>query len=171
MIGSNKDDWAYLWYIIRHKFFVLRAGLVLHVSLWRLLVHDLSKFRSDEWIPYRHYFYKKNRDGKTHAELKECDPLFKHAWTLHIRRNDHHWQHWFAMPSQPLQMPECAVREMVADWIGTGRAINGRYTFLDWWEENEPAIKLHPATYWRVTDLMLDFEEFMINHDIPFKGK
>lgn len=160
MIGRSKDDWSYLWYMIRHKFFVFKAGVVLDVPLWRLLVHDFSKFRADEWISYRHYFYAKNRAGRTYEQLKQFDVEFRRAWNLHIRRNDHHWEHW-VREGIPVEMPEAAVSEMVADWIGAGRAVKGFYDFTGWWEKNESRIKLHPETRMRVVDLLIDFESYL----------
>lgn len=43
-----KPHIQYLWYVIRHKFFVFQAGLRLGVPLWQLLIHDLSKFSPAE---------------------------------------------------------------------------------------------------------------------------
>jgi hypothetical protein len=59
----------YLRYVLLHKFYVLRAGLAIRkvigdtgkevfvAWLWRLLVHDLSKFGRAEWSPYVANFY------------------------------------------------------------------------------------------------------------------
>ena len=50
----------YLSYVLRHKLYVLRAARKLGIP-WRGLVHDVSKFRPSEFIPYARYFY--NPDG------------------------------------------------------------------------------------------------------------
>jgi hypothetical protein len=42
--------WRYLRYLCRHKWFVAVAGLHLGVGLWRLLIHDYSKFFPSEWL-------------------------------------------------------------------------------------------------------------------------
>jgi hypothetical protein len=34
----------YLSYVVRHKWFVLLAGIKTGAPLWRLLIHDWSKF-------------------------------------------------------------------------------------------------------------------------------
>lgn len=47
----------YLWYVLRHKWYVFQAGRVLKVPVWQLLMHDLSKFTPAEWFPYVAYFY------------------------------------------------------------------------------------------------------------------
>lgn len=54
MIGAH---WRYLSYVVRHKWFVLRAGLVTGAPFWRLLIHDWSKFLPVEWFPYVEMFY------------------------------------------------------------------------------------------------------------------
>ncbi len=52
---------GYLRYVVRHKWLVFKAGLVIGGYslpwLWRLLVHDLSKFSLAEWSAYACFFY------------------------------------------------------------------------------------------------------------------
>lgn len=51
----------YLRYVLLHKWYVFRAGLAIGGMsprwVWRLLVHDLSKFSRAEWGPYVAKFY------------------------------------------------------------------------------------------------------------------
>lgn len=51
----------YLRYVLLHKAYVFAAGVRLNGWsprwLWRLLIHDLSKFRPSEWRPYVAMFY------------------------------------------------------------------------------------------------------------------
>jgi hypothetical protein len=47
----------YLSYVLRHKWWVLVAGLKVGAPLWRLLIHDWSKFTPAEWGPYVATFY------------------------------------------------------------------------------------------------------------------
>lgn len=127
----------YLKYILKHKWYVFIGGQRLKVSLWRLLMHDLSKLLPDEFIPYANYFY--NEDGTERPLDKE--PLgYKIAWWKHIRRNDHHWQHWMLiednMKTYTFAMPEMAVREMLADWYGAGMILEGRNTVAEWYQNN-----------------------------------
>jgi hypothetical protein len=118
----------YLRYVVRHKFFVARAGLAINGWsigwLWRLLVHDLSKFHPREWRPYAVYFYGMGEEVKQRwiasrvEELLDIDERlpfadavaaataawrryemdrkadFNRAWLYHQHANDHHWQHW-----------------------------------------------------------------------------
>jgi hypothetical protein len=52
-----RKHWRYFKYVLRHKWYVFLAGRQRGVGLWQLLVHDLSKFRPDEWQPYAEWFY------------------------------------------------------------------------------------------------------------------
>jgi hypothetical protein len=54
----------YLRYLLRHKWYVLRAGLKTGAPLWRLIVHDASKFRPREWRPYVRKFYTQPQPGE-----------------------------------------------------------------------------------------------------------
>jgi len=87
---------AYLKYVARHKWFVFRAGRKTHAPLWRLLVHDWSKFLPSEWLPYARTFYKSD-GSKQYVE----SPEFNAAWLKHIHRNPHHWQHWVLVRDNP----------------------------------------------------------------------
>lgn len=131
---------AYGRYVARHKFFVLIAGLVLHVPLWRLLIHDWSKFSRAEWGPYVRRFF---------DESNERPGEFDAAWKHHKEHSPHHWQFWLVgngYELEPTEIPDHFVREMLADWIGAGRAITGSWEVLDWYEKNREKMVLHPAT-------------------------
>lgn len=140
----------YLRYVLLHKFYVFRAGLAIRKVIgvpeptwrwvWRLLVHDLSKFRPSEWMPYATYFYGDAPviafgDARVllpgavgpdqAAEITRTRKAkFQAAWLWHIHRNPHHWQHhilhedsgktFILVPPAPLAY------EMVADWLAAG---------------------------------------------------
>lgn len=158
--------WKYLKYLLRHKWFVLAASVKLRVSLWRMLKHDWHKFLPGEWSPYVAYFY-----GPTVA-LKDSEPddyrywcargpveaAFNRAWNLHQKRADHHWQFWVLLKDDGstvvLEMPEAAIREMVADWYGAGRAITGKWEAPKWFLKNHERMKLAPNTAARVAELL-----------------
>lgn len=140
----------YASYVARHKWFVFRAGLKTKAPLWRLVVHDWSKLTPAEWRGYVDTFY---RDGVPGAPER-----FDRAWLHHQHRNPHHWQHWLLReddgPLKVLPMPEEFVREMVADWMGAGRAITGRWEINDWYVRNFEKIVLAPETRVRVHELL-----------------
>lgn len=220
----------YLVYLLKHKWFVLIAGLKIGVPLWRLLVHDLSKFRPSEWFPYTEFFYSRskrksytyNSDGQKRIITPSKDDKlgqdsstsrkntkrikFDRAWMHHQNRNDHHWQYWllvedtniwsivsdsdegpfflsqnlqrFNFPINiewkdndsykelmrlketlnirpiPLPMPRPVILEMVADWMGTGRAITGEWEVKDWYQANKDKMTLHQETRKQVEEIL-----------------
>lgn len=123
-----KAHWKYLCYVVRHKWFVLLAGLSLRVPLWQLIVHDWSKFLPSEWFPYVDYFYggpwvsANYGDQRLHIGERFTQPWvdrrFNDAWNRHQKRQPHHWQFWLLTMDNgetvPLEMPEKYVLEMVA---------------------------------------------------------
>jgi hypothetical protein len=140
----------YLNYVIRHKWFVFLAGRKTGAPLWRLIIHDWSKFSRAEWGPYVRTFYV--------LPGKEQDPLFDYAWNHHQHKNPHHWQHWLLQedngPLKRLEMPPDLVREMVADWMGAGRAITGKWDVVSWYNENYNKIQLSTSCRQQVDGLI-----------------
>ena len=171
-----KAHFKYASYVARHKWFVLRAGLKTKAPLWRLLIHDWSKLTPAEWFPYVQTFYGRDvqfyRDAarrghwltgpRGHAWRDGA--AFDKAWLHHQHRNPHHWQHWLLQEDdgdlKTLRMPHKLVREMVADWMGAGRAITGRWDVGSWYDENAHQIQLHP-------DVRVQVENLIGNHGRP----
>jgi|GEM_PF-401922 len=139
-----RRHWQYLKYVLRHKWFVFRAGLKLRVPLLALLLHDWDKFTPGMWLPYARTFRKPNGEGQY-----EPSDAFFHAWNGHEKRNKHHWQYWVLVKDSgelvPLPMPDRHRREMLADWIGAGRAL-GKPDTRAWYQANSRKIMLHPET-------------------------
>lgn len=136
---------AYGRYVLRHKWFVLRACWMVGASLRLGLLHDLSKLLPSEWMPYAECFYK--ADGsKQHVESE----AFTRAWCRHQKRNLHHWQAWLVTMDNgttiALRMPHKYMLEMVADWIGAGLAIAGTMEVRQWYARNRDKMLLHPET-------------------------
>lgn len=148
-----KRHWSYFRYLIRHKWFVFVAGLQTEAPLWRLVIHDWSKFLPCEWGPYARSFY--NRDGSK-RDWKTRDPWdqmeFNEAWNHHQKFNKHHWQYWLLTNDnddpkhKPLPIPEKYLLEMVSDWMGTGRLITGKWDVWNWYEANKSRIILNERT-------------------------
>jgi len=155
--------WKYLKYIIRHKWFVfveccqISKDPKYKIKLFFLgIVHDWSKLRLSEFIPYARYFYgnypeHKNMVWQTtkypHLYKQDIDRAFDKAWLYHIHRNKHHWQHWLLQeddgPQKNIPVPIKYLLEMVADWKGAGRAINGKDDTDKWYEKNKHIINLN----------------------------
>jgi hypothetical protein len=102
-----------------------------------------------EWGPYVRTFYDK---------AKSVPGEFNKAWLHHQHHNPHHWQHWLLQNDDGtktcLEMPEDLVREMVADWMGAGRAITGKWEVATWYEKNKFKIQLHALTRMQVERLI-----------------
>ena len=160
--GFLRPHLRYASYVVRHKWFVFRAGLKTGAPLWRLLIHDWSKLTPAEWGPYVQTFYgPKIPNPGTTAEVAEREArraAFDKAWLHHQHRNPHHWQHWLLQEDdgdlKTLEMPCGLAREMVADWMGAGRAITGRWEVATWYEANRHKIRLHPETAFQVERLI-----------------
>lgn len=91
-----QQQWAYLRYVLRHKWFVFQEGRKLRVPVLMLLFHDWTKFLPVEWSAYVRAFYAK--DGSGHYKP---DPSFFAAWNHHQKRNRHHWQYWLLGLDKP----------------------------------------------------------------------
>lgn len=130
----------YFWLTVKHKWFVFLACLKLKVSLKQAILHDMSKFSEDEYPFYQRYFFGDIKD-KTDFDI---------GWNHHWMNNPHHWEYWQYSRVQgyipPLDMPEKFIREMIADWMGAGRAYKGSWDIKEWLTKNFPTMKLSPAT-------------------------
>lgn len=139
-----RRHWQYLKYVMRHKWFVFWAGLWLHVPIWSLLIHDWDKFMPGMWRSYATCFYKS--DGTKRYVPSE---YFWQNWNGHQKRNRHHWQYWVLIKdsgeTEALYMPDVDRREMLADWIGAGKALGKPFTW-EWYRENREKMLLHPDT-------------------------
>jgi hypothetical protein len=154
----------YSKYLVRHKWFVFIAGLDTGAPIWRLVIHDWSKFLPCEFGPYTEFFYGSPTDGHTHSEGFSCEwhdlrrDSFDKAWLHHQHANAHHWQHWMLREdsgaTKLLEMPDHFAREMAADWMGAGRAITGKWEAASWYAKNRNIIQLAPNTRIKIDRLM-----------------
>ncbi|CAF1298939.1 unnamed protein product, partial [Rotaria sordida] len=130
----------YLWAVLKHKYFIIVAGLGINrllrstsyqVSYKRLLLHDLSKLGRAEFWPYAEYFC-----GKKCVNQKR-DDAFHVAWLHHVAHNDHHWEHFISNYAQIAkqirnhpelaqnfirEMPDDALLEMIVDNVAASRS-------------------------------------------------
>ena len=150
--------WKYLKYVLKHKWFVFIECCKLGIPL-RGLLHDLSKFLPSEFIPYARYFYgnwmkesewygdKRNYISWERTEMGVSE-AFDLAWLKHQKRNPHHWQYWLLQCDsgelKTLNMPSKYCKEMLADWRGAGKAINGKDDTKSWYLKNKDNIIIHP---------------------------
>lgn len=137
----------YLWATIKHKWFVFLAGLKTGAPIWRLIIHDWSKFLPSELPHYNRQFFGDGDDPEG----------FIITWCKHQNRHPHHWEYWIPRTgfgefsgNSPRPMPEWAVREMVADWMGASRSYEGFWPHYDnwkWFNDNKNKIRLHYKTW------------------------
>jgi len=154
--------WRYLKYILRHKWFVYLACRAIGVGFWQAVIHDWSKFRPREWVPYVDYFYRRGGKDKYSAAGGAYSPgyddAFDTAWLFHQHANPHHHQHWVLLQDdgqvKALPMPERYLREMIADWIGAGRALGHGDDVEGWYARNKDKMVLHPDSRARVEQLL-----------------
>ncbi len=135
----------YLVYLFTHKWYVFLACCRLGIP-WRGVKHDYTKFLPDEFFAYyRHFFADHTQAMPTAAAKLE----FNCACVRHQRRNDHHWQYWLvpAVSSdvQVVEMSLGATKEMLADWLGAGRACKQPDT-RKWYIDNRYKIVIGPTT-------------------------
>lgn len=163
----------YLWSVLRHKWYVLKAGRKISVPLWRLLIHDWSKFTPTEFGRYArwHFSGRKNRQE------------WAIAWHHHLRQNTHHQEYYllgwygedksfYAGIGEPiadflvvLPMPESCVREMVADMLAASRVYTGKWDIASWLNANGPKMLLHKDTLDLVNDIMIEMNYCLTNCD------
>lgn len=151
----------YFWLAIRHKWFVLLAGLKVGAPIWRLVIHDWTKFLPSEIRSYNRQFFGDAGDALG----------FITTWVHHQNAHQHHWEYWIPRTGHnrcdppypdnvPIPMPESAILEMVADWLGASRAYEGQWPKpgeWKWLNENFDQIRVHPVTRSRLRWLLIDY--------------
>lgn len=161
----------YLKYVLKHKWYVMRECFR-EGMYWRGIMHDMSKFRPSEFVPYAKHFYHSDgtlipiRDSTGYYKPTDTgDPTFDFAWLLHQKHNRHHWQ-WWVLPEddgglKTMKMSPRYVKEMLCDWIGAGKA-NGFVSPADnryletrvWYKKNKDNMVLHPETRKEVEEII-----------------
>lgn len=156
----------YLWYVIKHKWFVFIECYKLGIP-WLGIIHDWSKFRPSEFIPYTRHFFggrksgiEKGRDSTGYYKPYDTgDKDFDFAWFLHQKRNKHHWQWWvFPLDKEGykmLGMTQKYRKEMLADWKGAGRAQKTPGVEV-WYQKNKDKLQLHPSTRLWIEGMLLE---------------
>lgn len=145
--------------VLKHKWWVYQYARLLGIP-WRGIKHDLSKFHPVEfWESVRYW------DGKS-SPIPRCKADRGHslAWQHHKGHNPHHYEYWVDNLDQggvPIKMPWNDLLELVADYLGAGRAYLGkRFTYTgeyQWWKkqlESGEKTKMHKSTK--------DMVEFML---------
>jgi len=155
---------VYLKKVLTHKWFVFLACLNLGVPFYLAVLHDISKFSSVEFVPYAKYFYNKKGESNqirnahgSYDPAKQADS-FRYAWLHHQNHNKHHFGYWCIIGNDsvisPMQIPDIYVREMIADWIGAGKAYSSKSTPQEWYDKEKGNLILHEKTRIRIEELL-----------------
>lgn len=153
---------SHFLYTMEHKWYVFLECCKVGMP-WRGLVHDLSKFRPKEFIPYALFFFDEdgNRRNPSHTSANDYTALndegLKSAWFWHQATNKHHWQFWITPKENgqcfPNRMPDKFIKEMCADMKGAAKA-KGTGTALDYYSKNKDNMVLHEDTRTEVEKIL-----------------
>ena len=92
---------------------------------WQGITHDLSKYSRTELSVAKYYTGK----GSPH-DVCRAETGYSESWLHHKYRNKHHSQHWLDDDVDgnivPIKMPYKYVVEMLCDFIGAGKAYEGK---------------------------------------------
>ena len=122
-----------------HKYWVARYCFKSGIY-WQGIVHDLSKFSPVEFIESVKYYQ------GFRSPIDYCKEVngYSKAWLHHKAVNKHHYQYWvdnFDFGGQPLVIPYKYTVEMLCDFLGAGRAYNGKKFTpekeLNWWKNKK----------------------------------
>lgn len=167
--------WKQLKSLLFHKWHVLKVGLVVeNIPLWRLIIHDWSKFSPIEFVYYAQYKYGVRYKGQEEKYKRR----WASSWLHHLHHNPHHPEHWIlSWRGDPdfydtlgegvasfitvLAMPETYVREMVVDMMATSKQRTGSYDIAVWLNKNGPKIRLHNKTKTRLDRVMHEIGYFL----------
>lgn len=161
--------------ILLHKWYFFKAGHYLGLPLWRIIIHDLSKFSPVEFINYSRWKY---------SGVKS-KPGWARSWLHHLHANKHHPEHWVvswggdpdfysdiggvvADNISVLPMPEFYVREMIADWMATSKERTGSYDIAIWVNTNGPKRFFHDDTVTRIHNIMEMNNRWFCTDNCPF---
>ena len=152
--------WRQLRSLLIHKWYVLLAGRMVGVSLWRLIIHDWSKFSPTEFALYSRWKF-------GDATRKDWSVGWLHHFHLNPHHSEHHVLSWHGDPEfysnigedvakyvTILPMPEHYVREMIADMMATSRQLTGSWDISKWLNQNGPKMHLHDNTITLIDKVM-----------------
>ena len=142
--------WGHFSTITRHRHKVMwhcfKAGI-----FWQGLLHDLSKYSPEEFIPGVKYYQGYRSPNEREREIIG----YSRAWMHHKGRNKHHFEYWTDYDTVTKQMftvkmPVRYVAEMFCDRIAASKIYGGdKYTdrsALDYFLRGKKTRDIHPET-------------------------
>lgn len=134
----SKIKSEYTQYIIQHKNNVIKGFNFIKQYVPEMLAdcnigklngliarHDASKYSTDEFVPYAHFFY---GNGRT----QEVRDNFKKAWQHHWKNNPHHPEWW-----NMRDMSNEYIVEMICDWWSFGWKNNDMQELFDYYKSTD----------------------------------
>lgn len=162
------EYWKHFKYTMIHKFWVM--VFCFEIGLYkRGIMHDMSKFRLSEFVPYaKHFFGKPIPDECWHGDVRNVVPYeatheyyktsFDKAWLRHQNRNSHHWHFFVSINYEGelklLDMEWDDILEMLCDWRSAAKSkgtSDGSWkATLNYYNENKHRMMLSDNTRWKV---------------------
>lgn len=155
-----KKFFKHLNKIIVHKFWVGYYCFIFHIPIQGLL-HDLSKFSPTEFFESVKYY----QGDKSPIDACKKENGMSIAWQHHKGRNKHHYEYWmdnFDNGGTPLLMPPMYAIEMLADYLGAGKAYMGnKFSYeneYSWWlNKIKNPLAMHPMIKAFITSCLAHF--------------
>ena len=102
--------------------------------------HDISKFSTEEFVPYRNRFFPLD------TATKEDKDAFNKAWIHHYEANEHHWEYINSLSDELVSrkpgLIERYLIHMLIDWTAMGYKFGD--TAQEYYEQNKHKILLKP---------------------------
>jgi hypothetical protein len=168
----------YLWYVLRHKWFVFVECCRLGIPI-RGVLHDLSKFRPREWFAYASYFYGEKItdpsklttvDGKL-VPLKQPPADVRDAFDValnhHYKSNPHHWQYWLLTPDKPRPNFGLTSHDGGMTHVYIQRFSDGKDAAIVW----DSSIDWHKPEYELESDLGRTLRNTPVALDMPMNAR
>lgn len=143
-----KNMWLHFKKICIHKYYVRKYCWKMGLY-WQGLTHDLSKFSPIEFWESAKYY---QGDRSPIDACKEANGI-SYGWQHHKGRNPHHAEYWIDNIDNDkikvLIMPKKYAMELLADYLGAGRAYMGKeFSYqkeFEWWQNKvaNPNLKMH----------------------------
>lgn len=128
--GTLWEATKFRWHTTKHKFWVLGYWVEFATKmLWRILVHDLSKYGAEEARRFGRVFVRLKASTYSSPEYRQLLSELQPALELHYSKNSHHPEHY-------------AVREYDAP-VPIRVEYMDLYDFLEMWLDWRSAIKNH----------------------------
>lgn len=138
-----KSNYDYGSYLLKHKFYVGKAGLQLDLPFTQLAVHDYNKFSPKRWDLYRQWFAtEQGRSGEKDPALYK---KFRRVADQHIASVPY-GHHWYRNKTPIEKVPVEYRLESLADWYGVYAANHPDHSsFKDWYKKYRYRLPLDPV--------------------------